>query len=256
VLEVRALGPLEICVHGRALPPDAQRQARPRELLLYLLSHPQGRTREQVGLTFWPESSAMQVKNSFHVALHHLRKTLGEPGLVTFEGDRYRMAWEAGIWFDARVFEEQVSASLAALAPRRGPRDATSDEKQLASLGAALALYRGDFLADANAGDWHLALRDHLRQLCTNALLVVGEHQLGSGSWDRAVASFRQLVAVDEFHEPGHRRLMVALARAGDRAGALRHFERFSSVLRRELDAEPERETRALYDRIRSAEPV
>ena len=31
---------------------------RTRELLVHLLAHPEGRTREQVGLAFWPDASA------------------------------------------------------------------------------------------------------------------------------------------------------------------------------------------------------
>ena len=255
-LEVLALGPLEIRVGGTLLPADAQRQARPRELLLYLLSHPAGRTREQIGLAFWPESSAMQVKNSFHVALHHLRKTLGHAQLITFDGDRYRIAWEAGVRFDARTFEEEVTAALAALAPRRGVRTPADDEGAMHRLESALALYRGDFLVDANAGDWHLEQRDHLRRLCTDALLVVGERHLRAGAPHVAAECFRRLVTADEFHEDGHRRLMTALSRAGERVEALRHYERFEGALRRELEASPEAETRALYERLRRAEPV
>ena len=59
VLEVRALGPLEILRDGEPLPDDAWRYARPRELLLYLMAHKDGRTRDQIGLVFWPEASAM-----------------------------------------------------------------------------------------------------------------------------------------------------------------------------------------------------
>ncbi len=255
-LEVLALGPLEIRVDGTTLGPDAQRQARPRELLLYLLAHPAGRTREQVGLTFWPEASAMQVKNSFHVALHHLRKTLRHAQFITFDGDRYSMAWDVGIRFDARIFEEEVTAALAALAPRRGVRPPAADQAAMHALESALALYRGDFLVDANAGDWHLELRDRLRRLCTDALLLVGAWHLDAGSADAAVACYRRLVAADEFHEDGHRRLMTALARSGDRVGALRHYERFEGTLRRELGAAPEAETRGLYERLRRAESV
>jgi tetratricopeptide (TPR) repeat protein len=56
LLCVRALGPLEIRLEGRPIPPSAWRAARPRELLLYLLSHRGGRTRDQIALAFWPRS--------------------------------------------------------------------------------------------------------------------------------------------------------------------------------------------------------
>jgi DNA-binding SARP family transcriptional activator len=47
---------------------------------------------------------------------------------------------------------------------------------------------------------------------------------------------------------------MLCLARSGDRTEALRQYERLAGALRRELDAEPESETRALFDRLRRAE--
>src|SRR2546427_15075 len=73
-LTIRALGALQI---SQAAGPLIWASAKPRELLLFLLCHPEGRTREQVGLAFWPEASIEQVRNSFHVTLHRLRKTLG-----------------------------------------------------------------------------------------------------------------------------------------------------------------------------------
>jgi DNA-binding SARP family transcriptional activator len=49
---------------------------------------------------------------------------------------------------------------------------------------------------------------------------------------------------------------MLCLARSGDRAEALRQYERLRGALRRDLDAEPESETTALFDRLRRAERV
>lgn len=78
-LDVRALGPLEIRLDGDLLGDEAWPYARPRELLVYFLFHPHGRSREQIGEAFWPGSTGAQVKNSFHVTLHHLRKVLAQP---------------------------------------------------------------------------------------------------------------------------------------------------------------------------------
>ena len=49
---------------------------------------------------------------------------------------------------------------------------------------------------------------------------------------------------------------MLALTRAGERSEALRQYERLSQTLQSDLDAEPERETKALYERLRRAETV
>jgi DNA-binding SARP family transcriptional activator len=270
-LEVHALGPLRISVDGVPLQPDAWRYLRPRELLLYLLAAPEGYTRDQIGLTFWPDSSATQVKNSFHVTLPHLRRALGRADLIEFQDDRYRLAWNQGVWVDAREFEVTVETALKTLGVRHGRRSAsdlvrksTSVESAqpadrsavLDELRAALDLYRGEFLADERAGDWHLEYRDRLRRLYTRGtLLTAAELQINERHAEAAEA-YRRVLAADELHEEAHRRLMIALARGGERSSALRQYERLSLMLRKELSAQPESETTMLYDRIRGTEPV
>src|SRR5690349_5417676 len=108
LLSVNALGPLEIAVDGRPLPPTAWNAAKPRELLVYLLCHPPGRTREQIGGALWPDASPAQVKNNLHVTLHELRRTLGRPDWIVFEEERYRINPRFAVEFDARQFEAEV----------------------------------------------------------------------------------------------------------------------------------------------------
>src|SRR5207247_9090235 len=91
VVEVNALGPMEISVDGERLPDTACSDANPRELLLYFLCHPGGRTGEQIGLTLWRDASPPQRKNDFHVTLPQLPRVLGRPDCIVFEEERYRI---------------------------------------------------------------------------------------------------------------------------------------------------------------------
>ena len=252
-LEVRALGTLEILRDGDPLPEDAWRYARPRELLLYLLAHPEGRTRDQVGLVFWPDASAMQVKNNFHVMLHHVRKSLGRADLIEFDRNRYIVSWSLGVRFDARDFEESARAGLRAAKSARTPIDR---EAAIEKVRAALPLYRGEFLDGEDAGDWHVDIRDRLRRLFCEAALVVGDDALERGENREAAELFSRIARMDELNEAAHRKLMVALARGGARNEALRHYDRLAEVLRSAADTEPEKETKALYDRLRRPETV
>ena len=253
VLDVRALGPLEVRRDGVLLESDAWRFARPRELLLYLLAHPTGRTREQIGLVFWPDSSAAQVKNSFHVALHHMRKALGRADLIAFDDDKYRVRWELGVHFDARAFAEAVQPAIRQL---RAVRPGADVSEALGRITRAAESYRGDFLQDESVGDWHLETRDHLRQLYVDGLLLLGEHLMRGEDYAAAAEVYGRVVATDDLSEEAHRRRMLCLARTGDRTGALRQYERLRGTLQRDLDAEPEPETTALFDRLRRAERV
>jgi DNA-binding SARP family transcriptional activator len=253
VLDVRALGPLEIRRDGVQLDGSAWRYARPRELLLYLLAHPAGRTREQIGLVFWPDASAAQVKNSFHVTLHHMRKALGRGDLVAFEDDRYRVRWELGVRFDARDFADAVQPAIRQVKSARPGADLS---EPLGRIWRAVESYRGDFLQDESVGDWHLETRDRLRRLHSEGLLLLGEHLMRAEDYAAAADVYGRVIATDELSEEAHRRRMLCLARSGDRAEALRQYERLRGALRRDLDAEPESETTVLFDRLRRAERV
>jgi len=67
---------------------------------------------------------------------------------------------------------------------------------------------------------------------------------------------YRRIVGADELNENAHRQLMSALARAGRRGEALRHYDRLTALLQRDLGGSPERQTTLLYDRLRRAETV
>ena len=249
-LRVSALGPLKIERDGVVIPDAAWKYARPRELFMYLLAHPDGRTREQIGLAFWPEASAAQVKNNFHVMLHHLRRALGRADLVMFENERYRVNWSLGVEFDVTRFERDATAARRLL--RTNPTAIDAAER----LRSALELYRGDFLADENAGDWHVEMRDHLHRIWVDGLMALGTHLTAVDAFGEAVDVYRTIVRADELNEDAHRQLMAALARSGHRGEALRHYDRLVELLASDLSAKPDRKTTVLYDQLRKAELV
>ncbi|HKE89565.1 MAG TPA: AAA family ATPase, partial [Gemmatimonadales bacterium] len=152
-LVVTALGSLGISVDGTALEPSAWQSLESRDLLLYLLCHPAGRTREQIGRAFWPDASPAQIKNSLHVTLDRLRRTLGRPDWIVFEEGRYRINPQFRVEFDALQFEAAVHSA----------RDAAARQR-------ALERYKGDFLKDAGAGDWHVELQERWRQVFEKAV--------------------------------------------------------------------------------------
>jgi len=252
--EIRALGSLEIRRAGKPLSPDAMRHSRSRELLLYLLVHPQGRSREQVGLAFWPDVSAAQVKNNFHVTLHHLRKVIGLGERVRFDHGRYHIDSNAGVELDAVVFEQRLRDALR----RLRAADATDEcESQAArELGESLALYRGPFLAGEPFGDWHLDMRDRFARLFEEGLDALAAYHEARGDHAAAVDSLRRLVASDALREDAVRRLMRALTRDERRAEALRIYKRFTIELAEELGIAPEHNSTVLAERIRDGSSV
>jgi DNA-binding SARP family transcriptional activator len=241
-LRVLALGPLQVFVGGRLVEPAAWGSARPRELLVYLLMHPEGRTKEQAGLAFWPDASTAQLRNSFHVTLHRLRKALGGAELVTLVGDRYRVDPGAVAEFDVADFERDVAAARRAL--KRQQEGAAEQLEQ------ALARFRGDFLDGEPAGDWHVEHRDRLQRVYVDALMELGARLAHEERHARAADVYRRVLARDELHEEALLALMRCHAALGERSQALRAYRRFAERLRQELGAEPKGEATRLFERL------
>jgi predicted ATPase/DNA-binding SARP family transcriptional activator len=242
-LTVSALGPFRVVRGNDPVQERAWAYSRPKELLVYLLLHPAGRTRDQIASAIWPTATPAQLRNSFHVTVHHLRKALGGNHWVVLRDDRYTLDPAAVVHFDATAFEAAARAALAA-------EEAGEAEHQLRH---ALRLYRGDLLEGEVAGPWHEEHRAHLRRLHVDAGLRLGQFFEDRGNAAAAMDIYREIVQRDDLHEEAHRRLMAVWARTGDRAGAIRHYERLVVLLQQVLEAEPEPETTALFQRIRGA---
>lgn len=241
-LTVRALGPLEVLVEGEAVRPSAWTSARSRELLIFLLCHPRGVSKDQVGVAFWPEASSAQVRNAFHVTLHRLRRALGQAEWIAAGQGMYRIAPEVRVHFDVDRFERDGRDAM---------RAASRDEPMAAKgLESALALYRGDFLEDAQAGDWSMDVRARLQRNHTDLCLALSALQLLEGRVQAAVATSRQLLQRDPLHEEGWRRLMTAHARLGERTTALQLHQEFVTRLEADFGTTPDRVTAALHERL------
>ena len=69
-------------------------------------------------------------------------------------------------------------------------------------------------------------------------------------------AMLRRALAQDDLSEVAHRELIRCYARMGEHGQALRHYQELVELMQRELDAAPDRETVALYERLRRGEEI
>ncbi len=245
-LHVLALGPLRVARDGVELPPDAWTYGKPKELLLYLLLHPEGGTRDEIGRALWAAALPERVKNSFHVTVHHLRKTLGSSDWVVVDGARYRLNAAYSCEFDARLFADGVAAALEEL---------DDDADVVDRLRQTLALYRGDLVATETFGPWHLQHRDRLVQLYVEGLLALGEALAQANRYEDAARQFERVLLKEDLREEAYRKLMVCHARLGAGARARKVYKQLAAVLD-QMHEEPEPETLALVAKLDAGEPV
>src|SRR5438105_2052064 len=92
--------------------------------------------------------------------------------------------------------------------------------------------------------------RDRARELHLGLLLELAEHHASLGDAAGAVEALQRAVVDDPLHEEAHRRLMRLFAEVGRRQQALAQYQQLRQTLRREYEADPDPETRRLFQDI------
>lgn len=247
-LRVRMFGRFSVQRDGPVL--DGLDAAKVKELFSYLLlyrsrPHP----RESLAELLWSEGSADQARKHLRQVLWLLQTALDAD--VKSAGSRTLLVepnWvglnpDVSIWLDVAVFEE-------AAARVRGVPGPELDVQAARCLQDAVGLYTSDLL-EGWYQDWCIYERERLQ----NAFLAMLDkltgyceaHDEADGVLEYATRILRQ----DRTHERTHRRLMRLHYRRGDRAAALRQYERCAAVLHEEFGVKPDRRTEALHQQIR-----
>lgn len=253
-LRVQTLGAFRVWRGETELDGREWKRDKARQLFQLLLTQRQRPLqREEITEQLWPGLGPEAASRDFKVALNALYKVLEPARLaetpsayIAREGATYGLRPGADVWLDAAEFEKAAEAGL------RG--SAGSDT--VAQLQSALAFYNGDYLTDALYEDWASAERERLLTLYLRAADKLAGLLVESGQWDPGLRVCGLILARDACWERAYRLMMVAYARQGQRAQALRLYQQCVEALRSELEIAPSTLTVALYDRLSQGDDV
>jgi DNA-binding SARP family transcriptional activator/predicted ATPase len=191
--------------------------------------------RPQLAALFWPDSTDSQALTNLRRELHYLRRALPAANRLLLI-EPASVGWREGPpSCDVCDFEAAIE---------RGSLDDLQD---------AVRVYAGDLLPECY-DDWIVPERERLRAMLIDALkrLITGLEE--RRAYADALQHARRLIALNPIEEDAYRSLMRLHALQGDRAAALRTYHTVATVLQRELQVEPDAETRAVYERLLGAE--
>jgi predicted ATPase/DNA-binding SARP family transcriptional activator len=221
-------------------------------LLAYVAMSGRPQDRELLLALLWPEFDAASARNNLRRELSLLKAALHEEILIA---DRLQVRWntQADCWLDVAAFQAQL-----AVVKQHGHASNALCAACAAALTTAAELYTDDFLAGFNLPDspafdeWQFFVREQLRQQLATALQSLVSWQRESGAYGAALEHARRWLQLDGLHEAAQREVMRLYAWSGQHAAALRQYQECVRLLDAELGAEPEPETTALYEQIRS----
>jgi predicted ATPase/DNA-binding SARP family transcriptional activator len=229
MLIVGVLGPLEVWRDGRPLWVPSGKTT---EVLVRLaLDAGQFVSAERLIDDLWGEAAAGTAKNTLQSKVSQLRRALGDPALVSSGRGGYILALDPDGVDALRV----VSLAAIASAARRSGDAAAA----LEAATEALALFRGEILADAGDGDWVHPHRAHLDEVRLGLVEDQAAARVDLGAGTEVIAELEWLVGQHPLREGLWSSLIIALYRAGRQADALAAGQRVRQLLVEELGIEP-----------------
>ena len=208
--------------------------------------------RDELAELLWGNELPTTWEKALRVLMTKLRTLLTECGIdggsaLTSAFGCYQLTLPEGAWIDVHAAADAVERAETALA-------AGELDYARAQASTAAELARRVFLPGED-GPWVEDQRRELRDLLVRALECLRDAALAGGEFGDAVRYAAEITELEPFRESSYRALMQAHAAAGDRAEALRVYERCRRFLADELGAYPSPESQAVYLELLGSSP-
>jgi DNA-binding SARP family transcriptional activator/tetratricopeptide (TPR) repeat protein/tRNA A-37 threonylcarbamoyl transferase component Bud32 len=235
MLRLRTLGGLAIERPGASTSGGATSARRRLSILAVLAAAgTRGVPRDKLQTLFWPESDTERARHALDQALHWLRRDLKTDALLLGREE---------LSLNTEVIASDVVEFRAALAHN----DFTT----------AVSLYGGPFLDGVFISDareferWLDSERAALAADFERSMEALAAAAAARGDHREAAQWWQRVASLDPRKTRVMMALMSELAASGDRSAALRQAEVYRTLVREDLDVEPNPAVAALVDRLR-----
>ena len=241
-LRLRFLGVISVDL-GRQERHD-QLSSKTLALLSYLAVTGEAQTRGVLASLLWSDFPEHRARGNLRDTLASLRRTPLAP-YVDIGRRMVSFNWDLPCWLDTAAFQQGVEQGIKAL-----PDDPSALE-------AAVALYRGEFLAGFQVSraalfeEWVTIQRQRMHLLAIEALQQLVDFHLDAGNYETGIPHASRLLILDPWREQTHRNLMLLLLLNGEYNAALKQYEQCRQIMADELGVDPSEETQTLYQNIR-----
>lgn len=237
-LIVRGFGKMQVSVGEKIITNKDWQTRTVRDLFFFMLSHPEGATKEEIGEVFWPEASWDKVKLRFKNTIYRLRRAVGIEA-VNFSNEIYAINRAIEYDYDVESFQQELESAAGA----------NNDEERVAHLQAAVAHYHGELLPKMDQ-DWVTIEREKYRQGFMDAVITLMDYCMETKKYPRAIELSQLALQQDCCDEEVHRSAMLVFSAMHDRRAVARQFDKCKLALKKELNLQPSPQTVKLFDSL------
>jgi DNA-binding SARP family transcriptional activator len=200
-------------------------------------------SRDELAEELWLGKAPPSWERSLNALISKLRALLAGFGLsdVALNGSfgHYQLSLPADVWIDVEAATGAIDRAESALRTDQ-PQEAWGWAQ------AAYQISQRTFLM-GEEGPWVTSKRSDLRDVLVRAHECLSEPSIWHTQPEYAVRHAREAVVLEPFRETTYQLLMRAHAAVGNRAEALRAYERCRNLLSETLGVSPSPQTEAVY---------
>ncbi len=227
-LTVHFLGKPEIFMNQQKIEvPQKKLQA----LLFYILFHGTC-TRDELSSMFWEELEPEDARRNLRNSLYKLKSCLDSPILLTKGKELLLVNPEIELIKDTDMFLME------------------DGEKYMLQIESCVFLNKFQLKNCREFQLWVQSLQNTYEKLFVDRLLPAMKKFIDRDDYISAEDCAKKILSVDGYQEQACRTLMQIYSSRGDYNQALHVYSAFQALLAEELDTEPDRETKELYEKI------
>jgi len=237
-VNIRCFGKFEILSNNGNLIKWSSKKSK--ELFAYFILHKEQQIDKwMIGDALWPNNNDKQVNSDFHTTLFRLRNILEKEGIDfqigSEKGKKHGYIYEPkSIECDVYKFDKFLAQNM------KVNSDTIQEFEEIKQL------FGGELFNDIE-NLWCIPDRVKYLQKMLDILEDIGIYYYQNNDYKNALQTFMQSLDLDHTCEATHQKILEVLFLSKDKKGLMNHFRKYKSYLKKDMDAEPDAVTLALY---------
>ena len=237
-LTIHGFGRMQVRVGNKLITNRDWKTQLARDLFFFILAHPDGVSREEIGDAFWPDADRNTIILRFKNTIYRLRRAVGKD-TISFVEDTYCFNRSLDFEYDVDNYLTELESA----------KQVSEIEDKIDHYRSAIDNYHGPFLPKMDQ-EWVEIMREKYHLAFMDAALELSNLYIKTGKYVSALAVTNRALEEDNYNEAIYRSAMVAYSGMDDRPGVARQFERCKVVLKNDLDLDPSPQTLKLFNSL------